>query len=341
MRLIIQIPCLNEADHLPATLAALPRRIEGIDSIEMLVIDDGSNDNTAQVARQWGVQHIVRHRRNRGLAAAFQSGIDAALAAGADIIVNTDADGQYEGADIARLVMPVLRGEADIVIGDRGVAENAHFGPFKRRLQRLGSAVVRRASGTTITDAVSGFRAISREAAQRITITTEFSYTTDMLIQAGRKRLCIKSVPIRTHRTERPSRLFKSIPRFMMQTGVTITRAYTTNNALRVFVGLGLTLLVAGLLPVARFLWFYASGDGDGHVQSLILGGALLMMGTLVAVMGVLADLIATNRKLLEASLYKLRKLEDRMEAHARLLASEQQPEDALEILAIPQRRGR
>ncbi|RVQ65483.1 glycosyltransferase family 2 protein [Croceicoccus ponticola] len=344
MRLIIQIPCLNEADHLPATLAALPRHIAGIDTIEVLVIDDGSNDNTAEIARQWGVQHIVRHRRNRGLAAAFQSGIDRALAAGADIIVNTDADGQYEGGDIADLVQPVLRGEADIVVGDRGVADNVHFGPFKRRLQRAGSAVVRRASGTTITDAVSGFRAISREAAQRITITTEFSYTTDMLIQAGRKRLSITSVPIRTHRTDRPSRLFKSIPRFIMQTGVTITRAYTTNNALRVFVGLGLLLLVIGVLPVARFLWFYVAGDGDGHIQSLILGAALLMMGTLVAVMGILADLIATNRKLLEATLFKLRKLEERLDAGVdseakRDIDDRRSAQDA-EILPIPSRRG-
>lgn len=314
VRLIIQIPCLNEADHLPATLAALPRQIPGVDTIEILIIDDGSNDNTSEIARQWGVKHIVRHRRNRGLAAAFQSGIDRALAAGADIIVNTDADGQYEGGDIIDLVQPVVRGEADIVIGDRGVAENIHFGPFKRVLQRIGSGVVRRASGTTITDAVSGFRAISREAAQRITITTEFSYTTDMLIQAGRKRLSVTSVPIRTHRTDRPSRLFKSIPRFIMQTGVTITRAYTTNNALRVFVGIGLLLAFVGIIPIARFLWFYLSGDGDGHIQSLILGGALLMMGTLVAVMGILADLIATNRKLLEATLFKLRKLEERLE---------------------------
>ena len=313
LRLIIQIPCLNEADHLPETLAALPRSIPGIDEIEILVIDDGSSDNTAGVARQWGVHHVVSHRRNRGLAAAFQTGIDAALKAGADIIVNTDADGQYEGADIAELVQPVLRGEADIVIGDRGVADNAHFGPFKRRLQRLGSAVVRRASGTTITDAVSGFRAISREAAQKLTITTEFSYTTDMLIQAGRKRMAVKSVPVRTHRTPRPSRLFKSIPRFISQTGVTITRAYTTHNALRVFVGLGLMLAFVGILPMMRFVWFYLAGDGNGHVQSLIIGGSMLMLGTVVAVMGILADLIATNRKLLEATLFKLRKLEEQL----------------------------
>ena len=314
-RLIIQVPCLNEADDLPTTLASLPRDIPGIDEIEILIIDDGSADNTAGVARQWGVQHVVRHRRNRGLANAFQSGLDACLAAGADIIVNTDADGQYEGADIALLVQPILRGEADIVIGDRGVDKNAHFGPFKRRLQRLGSTVVRRLSGTDITDAVSGFRAISREAAQRITITTEFSYTTDMLIQAGRKRMAIASVPVRTHATPRPSRLFTSIPRFISQTGVTIVRAYTTYNALRVFVGAGLLLALAGVLPILRFLWFYTNGDGGGHVQSLVIGGSLLVLGGLVAVMGMLADLITANRKLLEATLHKVRLLEERLAA--------------------------
>lgn len=319
-KLIIQIPCLNEAESLPATLAALPRRIEGIDTIEFLVIDDGSRDGTAQVARQWGVHHIVRHRRNRGLAAAFRSGIDAALAAGADIIVNTDADGQYEGADIALLVQPILLGQADIVVGDRGVANNQHFGPFKRLLQRFGSAVVQRLAGTHVSDAVSGFRAISREAARRINITTEFSYTTDMLIQAGRKRMAIATVPIRTHETMRPSRLFKSIPGFISQTGVTIMRAYTTHNALRVFVGTGLLTALMGAVPILRFVWFWMIGQGDGHVQSLVIGGALLMLGTITAVMGILADLIATNRKLLEMNLNKLRQIEETLAAREQSL---------------------
>ncbi|MDJ0977000.1 MAG: glycosyltransferase family 2 protein [Erythrobacter sp.] len=314
-KLIIQIPCLNEAEVLPETLAKLPRVLEGIDTIEYCIIDDGSADDTSGVARRWGVHHIVRHRCNRGLADAFRSGLEKCLAEGADIVVNTDADGQYEGADIARIVAPVVAGEADICIGDRSVGHNAHFGRGKRLLQRLGSYVVRTLSATDITDAVSGFRAISREAAQRINITTEFSYTTDMLIQAGRKRLAITSVPIRTHAATRPSRLFTSIPSFIQQTGVTILRAYTTFNALRVFAGLGLMAILIGLFPIGRFLWFFANGDGGGHVQSLVIGGALFTVGVLVTTLGILADLIATNRKLLEASLLKLRQLEERLDA--------------------------
>lgn len=312
-KLIIQIPCLNEAQTLPGTLAKLPRSLPGIDTIEYLVIDDGSSDDTSGVARRWGVHHVVRHRRNRGLAQAFRSGIDRALAEGADIIVNTDADGQYEGADIARIVAPVVAGEADICMGDRQVADNAHFGPVKRLLQRFGSYVVRTLSATDITDAVSGFRAISRDAAQHINITTEFSYTTDMLIQAGRKRLAILSVPVRTHAATRPSRLFSSIPRFMLSTGVTITRAYTTFNALRVFLVIGTGLSLLGIAPIGRFLWFVIQGDGSGHVQSLVLGTALLVVGVLVATLGILADLVATNRKLLEAAMLKLRRLEERL----------------------------
>jgi len=317
-KLIIQIPCLNEAQVLPQTLAALPRALPGVDTIEYCIIDDGSNDDTAGVARRWGVHHIVHHRRNRGLAEAFRSGVDMCLKQGADIIVNTDADGQYAGEDIAAIVAPVVACEADIVIGDRSVVENAHFSPAKRLLQRLGSYVVRTLSGTDITDAVSGFRAISRDAAQRINITTEFSYTTDMLIQAGRKRLAIISVPIRTNAATRPSRLFKSIPRFIMSTGVTIMRAYTTFNAMRVFVAIGTILSVLGLIPIGRFLWFVLVGEGSGHIQSLVLGTALLIVGVLVATLGILADLVATNRKLLEASLHKLRKLEEAAEHSSR-----------------------
>lgn len=314
-KLIIQIPCYNEAESLPETLVALPRRIPGIDTIEFLIIDDGSHDGTSEVARRFGVHHVVRHRRNRGLAAAFQSGIDAALAAGADIVVNTDADGQYAGEDIALLVAPVVAGEADIVVGDRGVGQNAHFGPFKRRLQRLGSAVVRRLSGTDITDAVSGFRAISREAAQRITITTEFSYTTDMLIQAGKKRLRIMSVPIRTNRTDRPSRLFKSIPQFIVRQLVTMLRAYTTYNPLRAFLGTGALIALVGLIPIVRFLVFWATGDSAGHIQSLVLGGSLLVLGVITGLMGMLADLIGANRKLIEKTLAEVKRLEDRLAA--------------------------
>lgn len=312
-KLIIQIPCFNEAESLPETLVALPRRIAGVDKVEILVIDDGSHDATSEVARRFGVHHVVRHRRNRGLAAAFQSGIDAALAAGADIIVNTDADGQYAGEDIALLVAPVVSGEADIVVGDRGVGDNVHFGRVKRRLQRLGSAVVRRLSGTDITDAVSGFRAMSREAAQRITITTEFSYTTDMLIQAGKKRLRIMSVPIRTNRTDRPSRLFKSVPQFIIRQLVTMLRAYTTYNPLRAFLGTGALIALVGLVPIARFLALWAMGDSGGHIQSLVIGGSLLVLGVITAMLGMLADLIGANRKLIEKTLAEVKRLEDRL----------------------------
>ncbi len=310
-KLIVQIPCLNESETLPNTLARLPRRIEGITTIEYLVIDDGSTDDTAGVAKRMGAHHVVRHRSNRGLATAFRTGIDAALAAGADIIVNTDGDGQYEGEDIADLVAPIIAGDADVVIGDRGVSQNAHFSSLKRLLQRIGSGVVQSLAGVEVPDAVSGFRALSREAAQRINITTEFSYTTDMLIQAGRKRLALVSVPVRTHKVERPSRLFSSIPRFITQTGITMVRTYTTHNPLRVFCATGFVIAVVGLIPIARFLWFWMIGQGDGHIQSLVLGGSLLVLGVLVGLMGIIADLIGTNRKLLETTLLRLRELEN------------------------------
>ena len=310
-KLIIQIPCLNEADTISDTISKLPSKIDGIDTIEILIIDDGSTDETVRNARAAGAHHIVRHRRNRGLAAAFQSGVRKALWEGADIIVNTDADGQYEGADLDLLVAPIINGDADIAVGDRGVSDNAHFGVFKRQLQRLGSFVVRSLSKADVKDAVSGFRAFSRDAAKRLTITTEFSYTTDMLIQAGRKRMAIASVPVRTHETKRPSRLFKSIPRFIVNQMITIGRAYTTYNPLRVFVTAGLFLSLVGILPIMRFLWFYIQGDGSGHLQSLVIGSAILIVGALFCMLGVLADLTAANRKMIETTLLELRDLRE------------------------------
>jgi len=326
MKLIIQIPCLNEADSLPETLARLPRGIPGIDRIEYLIVDDGSTDGTSDVARKLEVHHIERHRVNRGLAAAFRSGIDRALAEGADIIVNTDADNQYEGADIAALVAPLVAGEADVAIGDRGVGSNAHFGWFKRRLQRLGSAIVRRLSKTNTTDAVSGFRAMTRRAAQRINITSDFSYTTDMLIQAGRKRMAVVSVPVRTNGVVRPSRLFRSVPQFITNTALTIIRVYAMYNPLRVFVLIGGIAVLVGLAPMVRFLWFYADGKGGGHVQSLIIGGVLLLIGFLTILLGALADLIARNRLLLEQALERLRMVEEKVGNPDRLTATESRP---------------
>jgi glycosyltransferase involved in cell wall biosynthesis len=310
MKLIIQVPCYNEGDHLPETVAALPRAIQGVDVIEYLVIDDGSQDGTSEVAARLGVHHVVRHRTNRGLAAAFRSGMDRALAEGADIVVNTDADNQYDGRDIAALVIPILRGEADIVVGDRGVRNNAHFGPIKRRLQRLGSATVGRLSNTRIPDAVSGFRAISREAAHRINITSDFSYTTEMLIQAGRKRMAVVSVPVRTNGAVRPSRLFRSIPHFIVNTAATMLRAWAMYNPLRAFVAVGLIVSLVGVLPMIRFLWFYVNGDGSGHIQSLLIGGVLIILGVIAMMLGALADLIGRNRNLLEQTLEHVRRME-------------------------------
>lgn len=313
MKLIIQIPCLNESETLAQTIANLPHNIDGVDTIELLIIDDGSNDDTSGIAKRMGVHHIVRHRRNRGLAAAFSSGVQKALAEGADIIVNTDADGQYVGEDIAKIVAPVVAGEADIVVGDRGVADNPHFGFMKRRLQRLGSFIVKRLSQLEITDAVSGFRAISREAAQRINIATDFSYTTDMLIQAGRKRLAVVSVPVRTNAAARPSRLFKSIPDFISNTGLTMVRVYLTYNPLRFFLNIGIVMTLGGFVPILRFIWYFVEGNGSGHLQSLVLGSAVVILGLLVAILGFLADLIGTNRRLIESTLSKITQLEEEL----------------------------
>ncbi|HEX3528547.1 MAG TPA: glycosyltransferase family 2 protein [Thermoanaerobaculia bacterium] len=312
MKLIIQIPCYDEEQTLAQTIADLPRRIDGIDTVEILVIDDGSTDRTAEVARQSGADHIVRHLRNQGLARAFRTGLDACLGLGADIIVNTDADNQYAGASIPALVRPILDGHADIVIGDRRPGTLSHFSPGKRRLQRLGSRMVRRLSHFSagdVPDAVSGFRALSRAAALKLNVVSSFSYTIEMLIQAGHEKMAVVSVPVAVNPDTRASRLFRSVPQFLLQSLSTMVRTYTMYKPLRVFTGLGLFLVLAGTVPVLRFLVYYLLGQGSGKVQSLVLGGVLLLAGFMSLLIGVIADLIAINRSLLETLLEKVRQL--------------------------------
>ena len=309
-KLIVQIPCYNEAGTLAETIADIPREIPGVGSVEILVIDDGSHDNTSELARALGVEHIVRHRTNRGLARSFASGLDYALKAGADIVVNTDGDNQYAGADIAKLVSPILRGEADVVVGDRQTWSSPHFSLLKRILQQLGSALVRRLSATDVPDAVSGFRAFSRSAALKLNVVTQFSYTIETLIQAGRSRMAVKSVPVRTNPKTRPSRLFTNIPQFLRKSGATMLRAYALHRPLSVFCALGASLFLLGTIPFCRFLYFAIVGTSEGHIQSLIMGSALTMLGASAFIVGLLADLIAANRKLLEMTLEKVRGLE-------------------------------
>jgi len=314
MKLIVQIPCYNEEQTLPQTVADIPRQIPGIDLVEVMIIDDGCSDRTIEVAREIGVDHIVRHVCNRGLARTFRTGLDAAVRLGADIVVNTDGDNQYKGSDIPRLVQPILDGRAEIVVGDRQTDTIEHFSTFKKFLQRVGSGVVRRLSETNVTDAVSGFRAFSRDAALQLNIVSPFSYTIETVIQAGKKGIAVASVPVGTNSKTRESRLFKSIPHFLRNSGTTIIRMYSMYQPLRVFFFISLILLLVGAIPILRFLYFYFSGDGSGHVQSLVLGGVLLLMGFMAGMIGLVADLISFNRQLIEISLEKVRRLE--MAAH-------------------------
>jgi glycosyltransferase involved in cell wall biosynthesis len=311
VKLIIQIPCYNEESTLPATLLDLPRALPGIDVIEYLVVDDGCVDRTVQVAQTFGVQHIIRHAQNRGLAAAFVSGLDAALAAGADIIVNTDADNQYCGEDVASLVQPILDGRADIVIGDRGVADLQHFSALKRGLQRFGSWVVQRTAGIPVPDATSGFRAFSRDAALRLTVLSDYTYTLETLIQAGARRMAVAFVPIHVNPQTRQSRLIRSIPHFLSISLVSILRFYTMYQPLRVFMSVGAGLILAGFLLGLRFLYFYvAAGGAAGHTQSLVLMAILVILGFQVCLIGLIAELVRMNRKMLEEALYRVRLLE-------------------------------
>jgi glycosyltransferase involved in cell wall biosynthesis len=310
VKLIIQIPCLNEEQTLARTLRDLPERIDGIDEIEVLVIDDGSTDRTAEIARAQGVHHIVRFTNNKGLAEAFMAGLDASLKLGADLIVNTDADNQYRGCDIATLVRPILERRADMVIGDRQIETISHFSPLKKLLQKVGSWVVRHVSETNVPDATSGFRAYSREAALRMNVISRFTYTLETIIQAGKKNIALSHVQVQTNGKLRESRLFASIPSYLKRSIDTIFRIYAMYEPMKTFAGIGIFIFTPGALLAARFLYYYFTGDGTGHIQSLILASVLMIVGFQIAMIGLVADLIGGNRRLLEDALYRIKKLE-------------------------------
>ena len=309
MKVIVQIPCLNEEATLPETLRGIPRQIPGVDKVEILIIDDGSTDRTSEVALQNGAHHIVRFKRRKGLAQGFMAGLDASLRLGADVIVNTDADNQYSGADIPRLIAPILEGRAELVVGDRGVSSLAHFSWTKQKLQTLGSWVVRKVSGTSVPDVTSGFRALTRDAALRINIVSEFTYTLESIIQAGKKQLAVAHLPI-TSQATRPSRLFGSTWEYVKRSGASILRIYAMYEPFKVFILLGSSLFVAGLALGLRYAYFWWQGSITGHLQSAILSVLLLILGFQTLQWGIMADLIASNRKLLEDLLYRVRKAE-------------------------------
>ena len=310
MKLIIQIPCFNEADQLPQTLSELPRQLDGFDAVELLVIDDGSTDDTVAVARAAGVEHIVELTNNKGLATAFQAGIDTALKLGADVIVNTDADNQYYGPDVERLVQPILRGEADMVIGDRQVIDIEHFSRFKNLLQRLGSWVVRQASSTSVPDTTSGFRAYNREAAIGILVVSKFTYTLETIIQAGKLLVAIDHVPVRTNPKTRESRLFPSMGAYVRRNAVSIFRIYAQYEPLRVFWSLALLIGLGAIGVWVRFAVAYAEGNGKGHVQSLILGAVLFIAAIVLWALGVIGDLLAAQRVMTQRTFERTRRVE-------------------------------
>lgn len=310
MKLIIQIPCYNEAQTLEIALNDLPKHIDGIDVIEYLIINDGSTDNTVEVARNWGVNYIVNFRNNKGLARGFMAGLDACLRNGADIIVNTDADNQYCADDIEKLVQPILRGEAGMVIGERPIDETEHFSPLKKKLQHLGSWVVRKASRTDIPDAPSGFRAYSRSTAMRLNVINEYTYTLETIVQAGRQKMAVTSVPIRTNAELRPSRLFSSMFGYVKKSMLTIGRALMMYKPLYCFTCIASAFGVIGLILGIRYMVYFFSGAGTGHVQSLILASMLIIIAVLCEVIGLLADVISANRKLLEEIQFELRRMD-------------------------------
>lgn len=310
MKLIIQIPCYNEAETLEIALNDLPKHIDGVDEIEYLIINDGSKDNTVEVAKRWGVNYVVNFKQNKGLAKGFMAGLDACLRNGADIIVNTDADNQYVGEDIAKLIQPILDGKADMVVGERPIDQTEHFSPLKKKLQHFGSWVVRKASKTSIPDAPSGFRAYSREAAMRMNVVNEYTYTLETIVQAGRNKMAITSVPIRTNGELRPSRLFNSMMGYVKKSMLTIIRAFLMYRPLMFFTTLGSIMgLIGGGIGI-RFLCFWFSGSGAGHIQSLILASMMIILGVMTIIVGLQGDIIAANRKLLEDIQYHVRKLD-------------------------------
>jgi glycosyltransferase involved in cell wall biosynthesis len=310
MKLIIQIPCLNEEETLPVTLNDLPREVDGFDTVEWLIVDDGSTDRTVEIAREHGVDHIVRLTNNKGLASGFQAGLDASLKLGADVIVNTDADNQYYGPDIAKLVKPIVEGNADMVVGDREVRNIEHFSPMKKALQRLGSWVVRQASSTSVPDTTSGFRAYNREAALSLQVVSKFTYTLETIIQAGKMTVAVDHVPIKTNDKLRESRLFPSVWSYVRRNGVSIFRIYAMYEPLRVFMTAAALLGVVALVVWARFAWFYLQGDGAGHVQSLILGAVLFNAATVLAALGVIGDLLSGQRITLQRIFERIRRVE-------------------------------
>lgn len=310
MKLIIQIPCYNEAETLEVALNDLPRKLDGVDEIEYLIINDGSHDNTVEVAKRWGVHHVVNFKQNKGLAKGFVAGLDGCLRCGADIIVNTDADNQYRGDDIAALIQPILDGEADMVIGERPIDDTEHFSYVKKKLQHFGSWVVRKASHTDIPDAPSGFRAFSREAAMRMNVVNDYTYTLETIVQAGREKIAITSVPIHTNAELRPSRLFKSIWGYVKKSILTILRAFMMYKPLMCFTLLAIPSTVIGLGIGVRFLIYLANGAGSGHIQSLILACTLIIIGFLTFMIGLVADVIAANRKILQDVQYHVKRLE-------------------------------
>lgn len=312
-KLIIQIPCFNEEATLPGTLADLPRSLPGVDVIEWLIIDDGSTDATVEVAQQNGVDHVVRLPTHQGLARAFVAGLEASVRAGADIIVNTDADNQYNAKDIPLLIAPILSHQAEIVIGERPIRETPHFSPLKKLLQWLGSWLIRRVSGTTVPDAPSGFRAMSRRAAMRLKVFNRYSYTLETIIQAGHKGMAVVSVPVRTNRQSRPSRLVRSTGSYVSRQGLTIIRIFMTYRSFAFFAVPGVVVFLLGFLISIRFMYFYFAGTGAGHVQSLILSALLMGAGFSLVVVGLLADLASVNRSLLEGLDWRLQRLEQQL----------------------------